>query len=233
MLDTPLAATLSSTCYIAWKTLPAGSLDAQLTYLQNNYKSEKIRKNAYALVIDEFISKVDFEGGNFAEAETELAEVLKKYGFDNVYMEKFDKRKASVSGSAFPANVTLTDPQGNKVDFATFRGSYVYVDLWASWCGPCCAEVPHLQKLEKELANSNVKFVSISLDKDEGAWKKKMEALNMHGNQLHNADNSLADALGVRGIPFFVIYDKNGRLYKSNAPRPSDPSLKALLEGLK
>lgn len=233
MLDSPLAASLSSTYYIAWKTLPAGSVDAQLAYLQSNYKSEKIRKNAGALVLDEFISKVDFEGGNYAAAETELAAVIQKYGFGNAYMEKFEKRKASVSGSPFPANVKLVDAQGNTVDFASFRGSYVYVDLWASWCGPCCAEVPHLQKLEKELENPNVKFVSISLDKDEAAWKKKMEALDMHGNQLHNADNSLADALGVRGIPFFVIYDKNGRLYKSNAPRPSDPSLKPLLEGLK
>ena len=104
--------------------------------------------------------------------------------------------------------------------------------MWASWCAPCCAEVPHLQKLEKELQNKDVKFVSISIDKSAPAWKAKMKALNMHGTQLHNQDNGLAEALNVRGIPFFIIYDKEGKLYMYNAPRPSNPALKKILDEL-
>ena len=60
------------------------------------------------------------------------------------------------------------------MDFAQFRGKYVYIDLWASWCVPCCREVPHLQKLEKELENKDVVFLSISIDQNPSAWKKKM-----------------------------------------------------------
>lgn len=60
-----------------------------------------------------------------------------------------------------------------------------------------------------------------------------MEALGMYGNQFLNQDNSLATALNVRGIPFFMINDKEGKLYMSNAPRPSHPQLKNLLEELK
>ena len=55
----------------------------------------------------------------------------------------------------------------------------------------------------------------------------------MHGNQWHDANSSLANALNVRGIPFFVIYDKEGKLHYYNAPRPSQPSIKEMLEGLK
>ena len=120
------------------------------------------------------------------------------------------------------------------VDFSTFRGKYVYIDLWASWCTPCLKEVPALQKLEKELKNDKVVFLSISIDTKEDAWKKKMQEKNMHGNQLWDPENSLGQALNVKGIPFFAIYDPEGKLYMHGAPRPSQgPGLVMLLEGLK
>ena len=122
---------------------------------------------------------------------------------------------------------------GNKVDFAKFRGKYVYVDMWASWCVPCIREIPHLKSLEKDLQSNDVVFVSISIDTKEDAWKKKAAALGLDGNQLINKDNKLGEALNVSGIPFFIIYDKEGKLYKYNAPRPSDVRTKPLLESLK
>jgi thiol-disulfide isomerase/thioredoxin len=95
-------------------------------------------------------------------------------------------------------------------------------------------EVPALQQLEKELKNDKVVFVSISIDSTEEPWKKKMEEKNMHGNQLWNPDNSLGQALNVKGIPFFVIYDPEGKLYMHGAPRPSQGlGIVKLLEGLK
>lgn len=76
-------------------------------------------------------------------------------------------------------------------------------------------------------------FLSISIDSKEEAWKKKVTALGLEGNLLIDKDNKLCEALNVRGIPFFIIYDKEGKLYKYNAPRPSDVRTKPLLEGLK
>ena len=110
----------------------------------------------------------------------------------------------------------------------------MYVDMWASWCGPCCKEVPFLQQLEKELNNDDVVFVSVSSDRDEQAWRNKMAELKMHGNQLLDVDNTLGDALNVKGIPFFVIYDKEGNLHTYGALRPSTGTrLRSVLEGLK
>ena len=142
------------------------------------------------------------------------------------------KKKAPAKGTPFPTGVTLTDKDGQQVDIAQLQGKFVYIDVWASWCAPCCKEVPYLQQLEQDVDNPNVVFVSISVDKDEAAWKKKMDALNMHGNQWLNKDNSLADALNIKGIPHFVIYDKQGNLLSPNAPRPSQPETKELLEAL-
>ena len=145
----------------------------------------------------------------------------------------FKVRKSSIAGTPFPSNVSLYDLNGNKVDFSKFRGKYVYVDMWASWCVPCIMEIPHLIELEKNLSNSDVVFLSISIDNKEEAWKKKVTALGLEGNLLIDKDNKLCEALNVRGIPFFIIYDKEGKLYKYNAPRPSDVRTKPLLEGLK
>ena len=124
--------------------------------------------------------------------------------------------------------------RSNVVDFSAFRGKYVYIDMWASWCVPCLREVPELQKLEKTLKNKKVEFVSISIDANQDAWKKKMDEKNMHGNQLWNPAGTLGTALNVKGIPFFAIYDPEGKLYMYGAPRPSQgQGLVELLEGLK
>ena len=86
----------------------------------------------------------------------------------------------------------------------------------------------------KELKNDKVVFVSISIDSTEEPWKKKMEEKQMHGHQLWNPENTLGQALNVKGIPFFAIYDPEGCLYMHGAPRPSQgPGLVKLLEGLK
>ena len=57
----------------------------------------------------------------------------------------------------------LTDLQGKKVDFAKYRGKYVFIDLWASWCIPCIKEIPHLKQLEKDLQNKDVGFLVFTL----------------------------------------------------------------------
>ena len=144
------------------------------------------------------------------------------------------RHRATVPGQAFPEGIILQDRNGNVVDFSTFRGKYVYIDMWASWCVPCLREVPVLQQLEKTLKNKNVAFVSISIDANQEAWKKKMDEKHMHGHQLWNPDGTLGKALNVKGIPFFAIYDPEGKLYMHGAPRPSQgPGLVELLEGLK
>ena len=171
-----------------------------------------------------------------ADFDSGLALVKKateKYGFPSIFVDEFMKRKSTVVGSPFPEGVTLVDAEGKVVDMSQFKGKYVYIDLWASWCGPCCKEVPYLKKLEKELKNKDVVFVSVSSDTNEQAWKSKMKELDMHGHQYLDKDNTLCDALNVKGIPFFVIYDKAGNLYTYGAMRPSSGArLRDFLESL-
>ena len=109
----------------------------------------------------------------------------------------------------------------------------VLIDFWASWCAPCVAEVPHLQKLEKDLNRRDIVFVSISLDTKRENWEKQMEQLHMHGNQWLVRDEAFADMMNVKGIPHFLLYGKDGTLLDYKTARPSSGDLlKSRLEHL-
>lgn len=214
-------------------TIPVDKgLLGRLEQLYGAYENEAVRAKVASLLLSAFLSEHDY-AGDFEGGLAQLQQAIEKYGLPQRYVDEYIKRKATIAGSLFPAGVVLEDAEGNVVDFSSFKGKYVYIDLWASWCGPCCKEVPHLQALEKELQNENVVFLSISTDTDKEAWKKKMVELGMHGNQLHDRDNTLCNALNVKGIPFFLIYDKEGKLHTYKAMRPSSgDALKAFLEAL-
>lgn len=233
ILNTPLATLFSNMPNVVYSSIPnKNNLDSALIYLDEHYDIKPIKDAVKNNIAGRYVTRYNY-AEDFDKGLERLRKATEKYGLDPKYAADFEHRKATVPGQPFPKNVILKDIDGNVVDFAKFRGKFIYIDVWASWCVPCLREVPMLQKMEKELKNKNVVFVSISVDAKEGPWKQKMNQLNMHGNQLHNPDNSLCEALNVKGIPFFVIYDAEGKLYMHGAPRPSQgPGVIKLLEGL-
>lgn len=128
----------------------------------------------------------------------------------------------SVNAVTFPDNVVLKDLDGKTVNFTAFRGKYVYVDIWASWCQPCRNEIPHLQALEKSLERKDVAFVSISVDQNPADWQAAAKELHLKGNQLIDSEGDVGRALEVIFIPRFVLVDPEGNIINANAPRPSN-----------
>ena len=113
----------------------------------------------------------------------------------------------------------------------------MYIDIWATWCGPCRVEIPFLQKIEEEYHDKNIIFVSISIDvtKDFEKWKAFVTTKNLDGVQLFADKDWNSDFLlsyGVNGIPRFILIDPTGKIVNGNAPRPSDPELGKLLSQL-
>ncbi len=105
-----------------------------------------------------------------------------------------------------------------------YQGKVIYIDAWATWCGPCKREIPFLIELEKEFHGKNIQFISVSTDRDIKAWKSFIEKEAMSGIQLRQSDNfdeSLSKAYIINSIPRFIIIDAEGRIVSVDAPRPS------------
>ena len=117
------------------------------------------------------------------------------------------------------------------------KGKYTYIDFWATWCGPCCKEIPFIEKLvAKHKDNPIIRFVSISIDTDVAAWKKKLITDKPTWEQylIPEADQkACAEIYGITNIPRFMIFDKEGRMMDASAPRPSETKTDELLKELK
>ena len=107
------------------------------------------------------------------------------------------------------------------------------VDVWATWCGPCRKELPYLKSLEEEMEGKDVVFIGVSLDekKDFEKWKKFIVDEQLPGVQLFAGGwSKIAKDYKITGIPRFMVFGKDGQVVEANAPRPSAPELKELLE---
>ena len=126
------------------------------------------------------------------------------------------------------------DINGKEVSLSDLEGKYVYIDVWATGCGPCHYERPHLKELEKKMHGKKIVFVSISCDKDKAAWEKMVKEQGLGGVQLHNGgDREFMTAFGIRGIPRFILLDKKGKIVNPNMTRPSNPETEKTLKALK
>ena len=126
---------------------------------------------------------------------------------------------------------TYTDKEGNEFSLTSFKGNLVYVDVWATWCGPCKAEIPSLQQLEADYHDKNITFMSVSVDTDKEAWVKMVTEQELGGVQLW-ADgwSEITKDYAIFGIPRFMLFDANGNVISTDSPRPSSSEIRELLE---
>ena len=128
---------------------------------------------------------------------------------------------------------TFSDMKGNDVYLSDFKGKYIFIDIWATWCGPCKDEIPHLAALEKRMHGKNIAFLSISIDKDKSAWEKMVKEKGMEGKQLHVGDDKQFKETifgQMVGVPRFILLDKTGKIVNPNlSTRPSNPEIDKLL----
>ena len=127
--------------------------------------------------------------------------------------------------------------KGGKSKLEDFKGNYVYLDIWATWCGPCRAEIPSLKKIEEKYHGKNITFISISVDtdKDHEKWKKFVTDKELGGVQLFADKNWMSDfiqAYGINSIPRFILIDPKGNVVSADANRPSDDKLQEQLDNL-
>lgn len=146
----------------------------------------------------------------------------------------YAKIKKFSKGAAAPDFVYRT-VSGEKVSLSSLQGNLVYIDVWATWCGPCKVEIPHLKKVEAAYHGKPIRFVSISVDepKDTDKWIAYVTENNLKGVQLmaDNAFNStFIQEFNIAAIPRFILIDKEGKIIAANAYRPSNKKLREELD---
>lgn len=143
---------------------------------------------------------------------------------------------APVSKGKAAPGFTYKDIDGKDVSLASFKGKYVYIDVWATWCGPCKRESPYFEKLAEEYKdNDKIVFMGVSIDQDKDAWDKMVKDKNLKGVQLI-ADKAWASSIAkdylIQGIPRFILIDDQGKIVDATAMRPSDEKLGEMLKGM-
>ena len=192
-----------------------------LNYILSNIKNQAVKEY---LVSSFSISYIDSEGVDDAAEvkaifDKEVTNPVMQAAFNNLYAQGSSMAKGSKAHG-----FKYLDINGKEVSLDDFKGRYVYIDIWATWCAPCREELPHLQMLEKAFQGTNISFVSISTDQDEAKWKQTVKDEKMGGIQLHTGgDEDFLNAFRVKGIPRFILINPEGRIENANMTRPSDP----------
>jgi thiol-disulfide isomerase/thioredoxin len=163
-----------------------------------------IIKSALPVVIVIILLKVT---GLLSEITSVAQSAVLKAGILNVSPSSPDRHET------FNYNFTLKDLNGNKVQFDQYKGKVVFINLWATWCGPCKAEMPGIQKLYSKTKDDSVAFVMLSLDKEQALPKvQDYITKNEFTFPVFMPSGFLADQLQVPSIPTTFVVAKDGKI---------------------
>jgi thiol-disulfide isomerase/thioredoxin len=186
----------------------------------------KVRRQMIRILCADYFSYGDCSGDvkafipkleAFAGKDKDLVEPYKQIAIS---------KEKTKSGNIAP-DITLNTVDGKQVQLKDLiNGKLTYIDVWATWCGPCCKEIPHLEKLvEKFKGNDKVQFISISTDQDVDAWKAKLNKDKPQWSQYiltPENNKTFCESWGITGIPRFIMIDSKGQIFSASASRPSE-----------
>lgn len=126
----------------------------------------------------------------------------------------------------------MTDVDGNVHKLSEFKGKILFLDFWATWCGPCVYESPFFEKLAKEYEGKDILFIPISTDKNKKDWLDFLSAHKKELPQYNSVDEKINSGWAIHSIPRFVLIDKDFNIIDAYASKPSQEETKELLKSL-
>jgi peroxiredoxin len=143
-----------------------------------------------------------------------LAPVIQSSYFGKQVKASLDAAELTDIGQPAPAFVQ-NDASGKPVSLASFKGQYLLLDFWASWCGPCRAENPNVVKAYQKFHPKGFAILGVSLDESKDRWLAAVKKDQLSWTQVSDLkgwQNSVADLYGVKGIPMNYLLDKEGKI---------------------
>lgn len=212
--------------------------DTNTTFLESivnelkNYKSPSIKND----VIGSMLYMYGPSEGDVHTMKDKLLVLASDEKLKEAITTRYDKIKKLVKGQPSPT-FDYENFKGGETALQDLKGKYVYIDVWATWCGPCIGEIPYLKELEHTYEGKNIEFVSISVDEkdDYTKWRKMVANKELGGTQLitENAFKSkFIEAYAIDAIPRFIIIDPEGNIVSADATRPSDSDINKKLDAL-
>jgi thiol-disulfide isomerase/thioredoxin len=193
------------------------------------HKTEKTDEVAQVLVLKgvvylQLIGDFEKAGATFKQLKAEFPESSQAKEVDDVLKAIEIQQAAALAqaalrpGAVFP-DFEEKDLAGNPLSVGKFKGSVVLVDFWATWCGPCVEDMPHVIALYNKYNSRGLEIIGVSLDKDEAALKAFIEKNKMTWPQFFDGkfwENKLARQYGVTSIPFTVLINGDGKIVGTN-----------------
>jgi len=152
----------------------------------------------------------------------------------NNILSKYTRLKSKLD-KGIPSGAQLTNL--NRIEYenyqfsdiiAQYKGRLVYLDFWASWCGPCKSEMPASIQLQRKYQGENISFVYFSTDRDSVAWKKMITILQLTGDHFllnKGINNEITEKYQLQYIPRYMLINQEGVVIDSDAMRPSNPEV--------
>jgi thiol-disulfide isomerase/thioredoxin len=207
--------------------------DVYARLMSTMFNADREHKKAEAL-----IAAWDKEIPTFPEETQKLLQVVAapRYKELRELIGLINKRTDLMNKPAPP--FTYKDVNGKMVSLSDFKGKYVLIDVWATWCTPCREEMPGLQKIEENLKDKNIAFLGVSIDKPdyEEKWKKMVTDKALGGTHLITEGGwecTFMKNYAIQGVPTYIIIDPDGNVVDPNAQWPRnglEKQLKKLLE---
>lgn len=189
---------------------------AQLLLAYKPYLSVSLAQSVVSQVEDEAIRGL-FTGRYLDDIVKQQADLAEK-------QQEIEAKKNPV--------LTFSDLKGKSFDLSKFKGKVVYVDFWASWCGPCRMQFPYAKKLHESLPEKlkkEVVFLYISIDDTVEKWEEGIKSNGLedfvNGHVEGGWGSEVLAKLGIRSIPRYMLINKNGKIVDDNARRPNHPEI--------
>ncbi len=210
---------------------------AQLKSVAENVNNPRSRKALFHMMPHQFFAYTKPTPEDAAEFMKGYAELAKDYPeFIDTYTMQAQGVKVVEAGEDLRFDPVIATTDGKTCKLSELYGKVLYIDFWATWCGPCRKQIPHLEKLVERMKDVNgIEFISISCDNDVEAWKELVAKDKPTWPQYIFAEgqgDAFMAAMNITGIPRFMIIGKDGKLIAPDAMMPSEPKLEDQLRSL-